>query len=566
MKKISAIILALFLVFSFATIKISAGSIESIAIEVRLHEDGSATIRDTRTFTTHEGSEHYLSFGNLGNIELLDYHVYDASGNELERKGDWSINLSREEKAGKYGINYTNDGFEICFGYGDYGTHTFTIEYTFSNFVFNLTDGNQGIYWKFLNENMDPINKASVKIYNDIGFLFKYPTTRIWGFGYRGQTEISEDYLYIYTEEPMNASNYMVVLSIFDGQNFTTQNSKDWSSEELINLAMDGAVSNNINNTNETHDYGNKKTVSENESVFRFFPPVLFFIFFITALIRKIAGKNIPKAKKIKEDDVEYYREVPAENFADVASEIGYETKNVVSAYILKWVFEGKLCQRIDQVGLIFKHDSLSLQIHDDKIPFEDSAEEKLWNMVIAASGEDLVLSEKEFVKYIERKPSVYSNFEELIRQHSDQYLKEVGAFITVKKKFLFFKFDGLDYSDYGLKLRNNILGFKKYLKDYSLLHEKEVKEVALWKEYLIWAAFFGIADTVYKQLKIVNPKVDSEYSGFDMYNMILLTNSLSNNVSNAYSAASFSSGGGGSSFSGGGGGSFGGGSGGGSR
>src|SRR5699024_10536363 len=110
------------------------------------------------------------------------------------------------------------------------------------------------------------------------------------------------------------------------------------------------------------------------------------------------------------------------------------------------------------------------------------------------------------------------------------------------------------------------IYGFKKYLRDFSLLSHREVNEVTLWKEYLIWAAYFGIAAKVYEQLKIVEPEL--EFDGMDIYTTILLTNNFSNHDQSAYTSAtaSSSSGGGGSSFSGGGGGSFGGGSGGGIR
>jgi uncharacterized membrane protein len=43
-------------------------------------------------------------------------------------------------------------------------------------------------------------------------------------------------------------------------------------------------------------------------------------------------------------------------------------------------------------------------------------------------------------------------------------------------------------------------------LKEFTLLDERELKEVKLWKVYMIYATLFGIADKVIKEMKQVNP------------------------------------------------------------
>ena len=81
----------------------------------------------------------------------------------------------------------------------------------------------------------------------------------------------------------------------------------------------------------------------------------------------------------------------------------------------------------------------------------------------------------------------------------------------------------------------------------------------------MIWAAYMGIAQEGYEQLKFVNPQVeyDMPYSS----RTIIMTHYFANTVqSTQKSANASSSGGGGSSFGGGGGGASGGGSGGGTR
>ena len=113
------------------------------------------------------------------------------------------------------------------------------------------------------------------------------------------------------------------------------------------------------------------------------------------------------------------------------------------------------------------------------------------------------------------------------------------------------------------------LYGLKKYLLEFSSMNTKEVIEVKLWDEYLMFAYLFGIADKVAKQFKNMYPEIvkQMESSNFD-YDTILFVNHMSTKsvyaASSARAAAqSYSAGGGGFSSSGGGGGSFGGGGGG---
>ncbi len=576
MKKFLTSLFAFLLVFLSLTSDVFASvDMHSIDLEVRLHEDGSANVREKRSFYTDEGTENFISLGNMGETELSDVKVFDESGNLLEKVDNWDINATREEKAGKYGVIDKGDGYEICFGFGEYGEHTFVTEYNLSNFVFNLQDNYQAFYWQFLNDGMNPTNSASVKIYNDVGLLYSNPSTRLWGFGYTGQTQINDKYLYAYTEEPMSSQNYMVLLGIFEGKVFNTSNNQNWTSEELIDKAMNGASLNNNENSNENYrgeSLGSKNTLGSN-TFFKFMTgPFPVIIAYIVGLFFLFAFGLIMKDKKseVEERDVDikelpYYRNVPDKDFARTYKLFYPEMEDVLSAYILKWVFEKRLVERKDKVGFIFKRDSLSLII-EDKGEFDNDVERDLWDLVIDASGDDNILSEKEFTKYIKKHYSRYSALEDTINIYSKEYLDSIGGYEVVDKKALgIFKYKKTYETDVAFELKKKIYGFKKYLEDFSLLSEREVKEVALWKDYLIWAACFGIAEEVYDQLKIVDPGY--EVNGVDLYTTIILTNSFSHNVQSAYDSASSSySGGGGSSFSGGGGGSFGGGSGGGIR
>ena len=111
-------------------------------------------------------------------------------------------------------------------------------------------------------------------------------------------------------------------------------------------------------------------------------------------------------------------------------------------------------------------------------------------------------------------------------------------------------------------------------MSDFTLLSERESKEVALWDDYLVFAALMGIADKVYDEFKKINPdyismKQESMNTNIDFVDVLIFANTISY-VSN-YSAisarsAAASAGSGGMGSFGGGGGFSGGGSGGGGR
>ena len=50
------------------------------------------------------------------------------------------------------------------------------------------------------------------------------------------------------------------------------------------------------------------------------------------------------------------------------------------------------------------------------------------------------------------------------------------------------------------------VYGLKKYLQEFTLLEERHVLEVGLWKEYMVFATLYGIAKQVFKDLKKIWP------------------------------------------------------------
>ena len=119
-------------------------------------------------------------------------------------------------------------------------------------------------------------------------------------------------------------------------------------------------------------------------------------------------------------------------------------------------------------------------------------------------------------------------------------------------------------YTDEGKLYEEKWMKFKKYLQDYSLIKEHPPESIVIWNKYLVYATALGVADEVYKAMKMeVYSGSDDYYRTNDLYMFYYLgghrfINDSFNTASSTISAADNSSVGGiGGGSGGGGGGAF---------
>lgn len=107
----------------------------------------------------------------------------------------------------------------------------------------------------------------------------------------------------------------------------------------------------------------------------------------------------------------------------------------------------------------------------------------------------------------------------------------------------------------YTLKWEN----LKKFLKDNSLIKEHPPESIVIWKKYLIYGAALGIADNVYKSMKLQVPNMSEYDDGVFMYHYYggydMIYSAYNTGISTTSDSSDFGTGGGGSG--GGGGGAF---------
>lgn len=213
-----------FFVFSFILISILAIPLSNAfaddfyenKINVKINKDGSADIESIMDFKPTKGTEYYIPIENLGKSEIKDFKVSEIlNGKEIQYESlgfGWNTKASRAQKAKKSGVVKTSNGYELCFGFGEYKRNTFVLRYKVTNFVKLLNDSDM-IFWKFVNDSLSaPPQKVSVIISKEDG-KFDNTNSKIWAFGNKGKIEFIDGKIVFKTLEGLRSSNYVTILT-----------------------------------------------------------------------------------------------------------------------------------------------------------------------------------------------------------------------------------------------------------------------------------------------------------------------------------------------------------------
>lgn len=568
MKKTIKILVAIvfaFILFSIGN-KVEANSIQSISMDIYVDDNGDAYVTETWKCNVTQGTEVYHPYYNLGRSVIKDLTVSEGN-TQYTTLSYWKTSGSLDSKAYKCGINQITDGIELCWGISKYGSHTYTVKYTITNFISETTDA-QMIYWTLIPyEFSNSIGNAYIKIHTD--FRIK-DTVDVWGYGnYGGTAYVYDGYIEMQSDGALSTDEYMTILVKFPLGTFNTTNKLSNSFDHYYNMSQENSTTYVNNSTQNLFD--DEFVITMVVSIF--LPIILFFIAFMAAFSSKkfdygIEGKNIPK-------DVPYFRDIPCKNDIFRAYYIGHKygiikTKtDLLGAIILKWLKNGILRIEEKETGLIFKKENTVIVLNETNPEmFLESKENELFKMLYDAS-KDGYLESKEFEKWCSHSYSkILSWFDKIIIEEEKKLIEQ--GLIEVKEEVKLKIFKSTKYiATPELKQEAiELAGLKRYLDEYTLIKEREAIEVKLFEDYLIFAQIMGIAKKVAKQFKDIYPEI-IEQSSYVSYDYILFVHTSSYRGISAANTAreraqSYSAGGGGFSSGGGGGGSFGGGGGGG--
>ena len=539
------------------TCAVYAQSLRSIDIRAVLNPDGSARITQVYDATVVDGTEMYIPITNLGEMTVGDLTVREnglAYHNEGRR---WDTDRSLSEKAGRCGIIEKRNGVELCWGKTSYGDHVWTIEYTVTGLVQSFTDAD-GFNFMFVNPGFDaPAQHVKATLVNGTGGpQWTYDNTRVWGFGSYGDINVMDDGTIVYeSSEPFSYESKVIELVRFEKGLFQPEIERDMSFDELKENALDGS------------SYGEDDKA---ETFFKWLMAILVggsLLASLRAAVLQALGYKYKKSMYGKTRITEWFREAPMGGNLFASSYVldnGWRfagpasSKNLIGALFLRWILDGKVKVMPDpdkpkRVNLAFT----------PGLEFDDDVEGALYRMALEASGGNFLLEAGEFEKWSERHYKQFLAWPDRAKARGRSYLHE--------KNYL--QHTSTTNKD-GQEQACRVVEFKNFLNDFTLSKERGAVEVGLWKDYLVFAQLYGIADKVAEQFQKLYPKEFQELSqsvGVDptvmqrtihMNNMT--TTSAMNRAVGKYQAGSIKGTGGHTSFGGGGGfsgGGFGGGS-----
>ncbi len=524
--------------------------IRDIDISLILHRDGSASVYEAWDVCAASGTEWYLVRNNLGDIDILDLAVSDESGRAFVNEGEWDVDRSIGEKAGRCGIVHTSKGMELCWGVGTLGDHRYAVSYTMTNAVKSLDDYDM-LHLQLVSPDLSSAPEhVRVRISAEDAQLDS-TDTRIWGFGFIGEAAFKDGSAVFESGERFRSGSSVIVLMRFDKGLFESGSCQHREFQEVLDRALEGS-SYNGGDYDEGDDFWAWLTMG--------FYGIVFVLLFYVAIASKYKKQRQILGGKKK--DISWSREIPFDGDLALSCHIlrklneEKRSNSLASAMILRMIYQGSLVVSKDAKGKV----EISFT---DKTPDEaDIPASRLYKMMQDASGKDKILQEKEFSRWAKKHEGRVDSWVSKCESCAKEKLKQEGYYKSGR------------YTPEEQRQAQILLGLRKYLSDFTLMKEKESIEVHLWKEYLVYGALFGIADKVAKQLKDINPQLLETELGYDyptLHTLINLNNSLARAITRARAAQSGSSGGGfggfgGSTSFGGGGGFSGGGSGGGSR
>ena len=540
--------------------------VRDLDINVTLYKSGVALIHECwDVHTGNDITEWYLPRENLGDIEIMNFSVL-SDKQQLTDDGEWDVDRSRRQKAGKYGIVHKRNGVELCWGIGEYGDHIYDAFYIMTNTVKSLNDYDC-FHMQLVNDELKaPPQHVRVSIFPDEKMDVQLDTTntRAWGFGYNGTVSFVEGGGVVFeSSAPFGYYSSVIALLRFDKGIFDSPSVQERDFEEVLDRAMDGA------------SFDDDEYEEEDDEVLGIFSFLMMLIGYLT--VRKgyrVASGKVSRREKKKflgatENDVTWYRDIPMKGdliAADYAlSRLGEDRKKnaLASAEILRMIYQGYLDVRKDADGKI----EITFAESKTGRGEMDAVASELWSMMLEASGNDRVLQDKEFSAWSNKNKKRLYSWTEKMSLMGKKHFRDNGWMQPTSTKT----------TPEGQLEAQHLVGFRKYLNDFTLTGQREAVEVHLWQDYLIYGALLGIADKVAKQLKDIDPVLFEQTIGYDyttfsgaLNSMSRLSNAITSAnrsyVSSTYSGGSSRGGFGGHSSFGGGGGFSGGGHGGGGR
>ena len=563
---------------------------EKLNFDATLKEDGSMEVVETWDIEINGMTNTLFKTFNIDNSRfsgITDVKVCEVKkGNE-----EYDFKLKNQEvyhvdKDCYYALVNSSGKFEIAWGINESSGHkTYKVYYKFNNCIKRYNDVAE-LYWQCIGRdfeiNIDKItgtvhipNNATSK--EDIG---------AWAHGpLNGNIEIVSGEEVKFDLDYFDAGNIVEVRlampeQIFNIEKLNTDRKATILSEEM-------ALADEANAAREAEQRTQKAMLYGAQGLGGLFAALGVFKF---GKYNKTLKENPKKEPEFKLD---YYRDIPDENATPAeAGFLYYFGKSALNAQLPK-IFSATILDLALKQYITFetvdtrkKKEQIRIKVIEKDISSLKADEQKIYELLRRIQGKEDSFSMKDLEKYarshytiflgkLEKVPELAENqveaqglYESKVKAEGDKWAnKTAGFFFTfVFAIVLLFinwilgailalisiicivyctrisgRFNGL--TQRGVDMKEQWKGLKNYMKDYSMIDDREVPELVVWEKYLIYATVFGIADEVLKQLKVQYPELaDESFTGGTYMGMMYshdlnsaFIHSLNDSVATAY-------------------------------
>jgi len=509
--------------------------IRSVEVTARLDSLGGAAITERWHVDVKTGiSEWYLAHDNTGEGKIHDLTVRDIlSGEEYQTLDLWRVDWSRNEKARKCGIVLkSGNDCELCWGVTSNGEHLWEVKYQYDNLMTAFADS-CAFNHMFISDDLGVrVEKAKVTIvYPERAITDSIAS--IWAFGFGGIVSFENGTIVADASSGLSTDQSIIVMATFDKSLFHPSVTNEGNFSVMKDRALEGSNY----SSGEKMGFWESLGVGVVVCIAILFCIVLYYamqiifaaglMFTFSAIIpilwgvitlypirmffrrrRYMGGKTWHKTTP-DDKDLSKVPYVMSKLSYNILSKSKYWDNDLTAAYIMRIIFLGGFFieKQMDDNGKMKAMLRVRKQWHLNEGLYsrrDTDAMRELYQIIKAASGADLTLQKKE------------------IKQFKKKQGQEMIKSFYAKRVIDDFKLEKTDVQQ--------IMGFKKYLDDFTLTDQREIPEVGLWDEYLVYATVFGNADKVMKSMKKVAPdyfKLENRSQLLDGMGGFVVTNDI---------------------------------------
>ena len=597
-KKILIVFIFLFL-FYLLFFKVSAHeeSLSNLNFEIHILENGDVKISEIWFTNMYDTNTLFKTFPNDEKYDgITDVTVYelDSSGSIIKQfTRSYEYNYYVDEGYYQAIINPENS-FEIAWGVNANGNKNsiYRINYTVKNCI-NVYSDIAEFYWQILGNDWSmETDKVSGLLYlpKNVEDIEEF---RVWAHGpLNGTIEKMNNNSCTFVVPNMPIKTFLELRIAFPKELVSLSN-KTYDKDYLSIILEEEKF--NAEKANRLRTAAIKKQKTYSALVYLFEGLITFGLFqTIKNTIRSL--KTVKYVKPTNKLD--YYRNIPNEIASPVTAHILINSKDSFKVKSMSDCISS-LMMSLTQKGFITitpgedkKTTKISiLDLTDENIDDFTTDEHKLYNY-LGRIGSSFTI--KEYNKYINSHQESFYNLLKSIESENIRVLNTENYTSSNNKKikkelyehlilfiimaitllvgpvivylsgiissfklafiisgllftasiYMYIKYKKIPiYSQEGIDEKEEWIGLKKFMNDFSLLKEREIPELVLWEKYLVYATAFGIADKVLKQLKTKFPELNDDNYIRDHYTCMYMAshphiyhNSFSKSVSSAQS------------------------------